>query len=334
MVIPFYYEFLAPNDRIYGFVSGCGVGAAAGRLLPVLLAFPFFLDDEAGTWRFYLVSLATPGIILITLALLFLEESPRFLLNKGKHDETRDLLQRMANKNGRKIPEDLELIPDYESGDSQLEKTFWEKTKNVFRDRRMLHAFLCILAMASVSRFLSNSQVFVKTEILFKEGEVDKYCTGTTSNDYLLQKDDYLLLLYYQLSDLVIITGLYLVLKFDISSQISNMVAFGISFASTALLVICPKLNVALFLNIVLMVSVAIPSFKYFIDLSAMLPTKIRNSLFGITNFISYLLLPFAPFVTQYLSKISQDWVTGVTLAFTVIGFVAAFLTPRKIYQN
>ena len=88
MVIPFYYEFLDPNDQIYGFFSGCGVGAAAGRLLPVLLAFPFFLDDEAGTWRFYLVSLTTPGIILITLVLLFLEESPRFLLNKGKHDET------------------------------------------------------------------------------------------------------------------------------------------------------------------------------------------------------------------------------------------------------
>ena len=58
-MIPFYYEYLAPEYRYIGFVSGNGFGAAVGRLFPVIMAI-FILDEETeNIWRYVNIKYTT-----------------------------------------------------------------------------------------------------------------------------------------------------------------------------------------------------------------------------------------------------------------------------------
>lgn len=55
---------------------------------------------ELASWRIYLILVSLlNGLVL--LGLLFLPESPKFLLNKGRSKETVEVLQKVYKRNGK-----------------------------------------------------------------------------------------------------------------------------------------------------------------------------------------------------------------------------------------
>ena len=333
-MMPYYYEFLAPEERYIGVVSGHGFGAAIGNTFPVLLALIMLQTEQLGAWRWYLFANTAPFFIFIPLAILFLEESPRYLMSKGHNKEALSVLRRIAERNKVELPESLALIPDTESGDSDEKLSLKDQMKLAVTDRDILRSFLCIVTIGVVSRYVLYGTAFLKTEVVFKQGQADNYCKSDRERTYFLETDDYLALLLIQIGDLAAAFVMIPVLKHKFPLRDCTLAAYSIGFLLMALLFFCPSLIVALILITSLRTMVQVSNSVMMVSLSGLLPTRVRSSLFGFGTFFMYLVLPFTPYLTQNLSKYSQHWVTSVLMTFLVFGTVGALFTTAKIYSN
>ncbi|XP_055326017.1 synaptic vesicle glycoprotein 2B-like isoform X1 [Sitodiplosis mosellana] len=105
-----------------------------------------FIDITYKPWRFFLVVCSIPGF-LSSLILLFLPESPKFVLGQGKQMEAHKILQKMNRWNNGKKNE-LELFEIY------------EETESIENRRRILEN--------KNSRFPLLKSVWIQTAPLFK----------------------------------------------------------------------------------------------------------------------------------------------------------------------
>lgn len=71
-----------------------GIGAIAGALLGMLI---LSVHPEVNAWRWMLGLAVVPAIIVLILR-LWLPESPRWLINKGKHEEASRVASKMTGK--------------------------------------------------------------------------------------------------------------------------------------------------------------------------------------------------------------------------------------------
>nr|XP_014272119.1 synaptic vesicle glycoprotein 2A-like isoform X2 [Halyomorpha halys]XP_014272120.1 synaptic vesicle glycoprotein 2A-like isoform X2 [Halyomorpha halys] len=104
-------EFTATKDRATALVVLTAIGALANvylpgmawLLMPLNINLPIVGDMRFTSWRLFIILLTIP-ILLSTLLLLKLPESPKFLLSQGKPDETLEILQSIyaINKKKRK----------------------------------------------------------------------------------------------------------------------------------------------------------------------------------------------------------------------------------------
>lgn len=103
---------------LMGFASG-GIGnfAAYGLFVLVLGPLSSSLGGDLTSWRWLLVFLAFPAVLVVFYRRL-LPESPRFLVDAGRVQEANRALTILASNDIRKRPTDAEVIPflDTESG--------------------------------------------------------------------------------------------------------------------------------------------------------------------------------------------------------------------------
>ena len=243
-------------------------------------------------------------------------------------------LQRMAKMNGKTLPENLKLIQETESGDSEKQTSFIQKIKIAISDPDITRGFLCILAIGIASKYIGYGLGFVRTELIFKDGDENSYCGGERNSNYYLQTSDYLKLIYIQLAECVPSFVLIPALKYNLSVRTSNLLAYGLAFFLLCFLYLCPTLEWALSLVTISRVAIEPGQVIMLVGLSALLPTKVRSTMFGLANFIMFLYLPAIPYLTQFLAKENQDYVTTVTLIFVALGVIGAFMTPKKLYSN
>eukprot|EP00795_Rhopilema_esculentum_P007709 gene7709-13536_t len=110
-------EILPISKRKYmsifaaGFFAGCGYG--------ILVAM---VSLEYLSWRWFDAFAETIPITLAALAVLFLPESPRYLMAVGKTDEAKETLQRIAKRNG--ALDRFSAFPSYESTNAVTIKHF------------------------------------------------------------------------------------------------------------------------------------------------------------------------------------------------------------------
>ena len=101
-------EILPISKRKYmsifsaGFFAGCGYG-----ILVAMASLKYL------SWRWFDAFAETIPITLAALAVLFLPESPRYLMAVGKADEAKETLQRIAKRNG--AMDRFSAFPSYES---------------------------------------------------------------------------------------------------------------------------------------------------------------------------------------------------------------------------
>ncbi|XP_067942741.1 organic cation transporter protein-like isoform X2 [Watersipora subatra] len=58
-------------------------------------------------WDWFQIAASIPAFVCASLTLLFLDETPHYLMSKGRHADLRKLFQKMANRNGRELPKEL-----------------------------------------------------------------------------------------------------------------------------------------------------------------------------------------------------------------------------------
>ena len=79
-----------------------GYGVIDGGVVAILVMYFWFVSKDWEPW-YLMCILIQIGIIV---GLLWLPESPDFLYAKGRYDESKEVLMRIAKWNGAKITED------------------------------------------------------------------------------------------------------------------------------------------------------------------------------------------------------------------------------------
>lgn len=92
MVVPLFVAEMAPTHLRGTLVTTVNMFVTGGQFVAALIDGAFANVDEG--WRYMLGLAAIPGAIQF-VGFLFLPESPRWLVNKGRADEARRVLVRM-----------------------------------------------------------------------------------------------------------------------------------------------------------------------------------------------------------------------------------------------
>ena len=335
---PHMYEAFPPNLIWVALLISHYIGEGSGRLLTYILGLAIFsTNDHENTWRLYIIILSLPAAVFIISALLFLDESPRYLVSKGQNEKALAVLRKIAKTNNKQLPEIEKLELEPELGALQEDKTsFWEKLKSVVQTWDILRGMTCIVMIGISCKYITNQMGLVATELVFMSGQSDTtYCDGTEENTYFLDTQDYFILSIFTLVTILAQTlAIIPTYRINFDFKISTVIFLAVSICLVAFLYACPEVWAALLIFSIVQVISVVLELNMSIHLSGLLPTNTRSAVYGMTTFIMYLPLSASPYLIQVLSKESQHYVTTTTISFIAFGFIGALLLPRKIYHN
>uniref|UniRef100_A0A336MCI5 CSON015089 protein n=1 Tax=Culicoides sonorensis TaxID=179676 RepID=A0A336MCI5_CULSO len=143
--------------------------ALAWAIIPLGRTHKFvmpFVGLELASWRIYLILVSLlNGLVL--LGLVFLPESPKFLLSKGKSKETIEVLQKVYKWNGKSKDFNItELQLEDEEAVSKTEKlnpfmVVWTQTIALFKREHVVNTFKTCFLMAGI--FFASSGLYLWT---------------------------------------------------------------------------------------------------------------------------------------------------------------------------
>lgn len=124
----------------------CGFGYSIGGMTLPLLAwfFPY--------WRHLLRVLYTPALLFCGY-LFLLDESPRWLLSKGKKDEAVAIIEKVAKKN--KVKVDKNVLDKLSCEEDVKGATLPELLKSTFTSAALLKRFFICLTWWTTSTFVN-----------------------------------------------------------------------------------------------------------------------------------------------------------------------------------
>jgi len=122
---------LMPNSRRGSKMLSTSYFWTAGSLLVPLFAWLTLgsnnnkdngdsdVSSEEGSWRAFVILCSLPSVVSTALGIYFVPESPRWLLTRGEHEKSLEILRRAAAKNGKDpfltFPENVRLV-DHNTG--------------------------------------------------------------------------------------------------------------------------------------------------------------------------------------------------------------------------
>lgn len=96
----------------------------AGTLLVPVAAYLSLRQQGRNDWRYFVALCAVPCLISTFLGLVFVPESPRWLLAQGRHDEALYIMRMAASCNGKSaselFPHGITIVDEEEEGDSTI----------------------------------------------------------------------------------------------------------------------------------------------------------------------------------------------------------------------
>lgn len=79
-------------------------------------------SENDNSWRYFVILCAIPCLLSTVMGMMYVPESPRWLLAQGRHDEALSILRRAAGFNGKNsetiFPVGIRVIDDEDEGDS------------------------------------------------------------------------------------------------------------------------------------------------------------------------------------------------------------------------
>ncbi|XP_075257458.1 synaptic vesicle 2-related protein-like isoform X2 [Convolutriloba macropyga] len=337
IIQPAMYELIPTEHHWTSFVVGNECAGATARSIVILVAYLVFNEHaSAYAWRVYLFIMSIPALLHIAIVALFMYETPRYLLSKGKTEEAIDVLQKIALKNGRNLPENLDLVLESELAGDNTDLSFYQKITMALKNGHIRRTIAGNIMIGIAVRYFVTNIHFVKTELIFLNGQTNAdYCDGAREKTYFLEGRDYLFLLVCQASsDIVSCVCLSFQNRLKIGLRLMGVLSYGFCFLILSFLFMCPNAWVAVVIISIVQIFNYNIIVKVMLTLSGLLPTNIRTTLMGISVFVIYLPLPAMPYAVQTLAKLSLHYVTGLSLGFCVLGFVGSAILPNKIYAN
>ncbi|CAM9291173.1 unnamed protein product [Phaeothamnion confervicola] len=86
-----------------------GVAFSLGGMYVTTVAWLVLPGGGENAWRYLLAACALPGALALAAFILFLQESPRWLMTEGRHDEAVASLAVISRRNGSELPPGLRL---------------------------------------------------------------------------------------------------------------------------------------------------------------------------------------------------------------------------------
>ena len=286
-MLVYLYETLSSKYRWFGVLFSLSEGSTVSNCADILLAIPFLTTNASSEhWRFYIFIINLPFVIFIPLVIFFLEESPRYLQNKGDTDAALKVLSIFASQNNVQLSPGLNLIPESEVGatNDNSKLSVVEKVTEVAKSLKILRSAVSIVLIGIGCRFIFYSIGLAKTELVFLNQQgLNDYCLGSNSDWYLLQPEDYLNLFYFQFcGDIVAAFLVFAIYKANIRFKITAIVCYSLTLISVCFLFLCPNVWVALsLLTFVYMMGVVF-SIGMWLGLTGVFPTNVRNFMMGI----------------------------------------------------
>ena len=309
-------------------------GEIPGKSLPYLMGLVLFGGDYHQIWwRYYILALCVPGLFFILFSLLFLHDSPKYLLSRGNEEEARKILNKMAKINNKtRIPETvtLELDLDLDTNTDTKNGSFRDAFAEVVKNMTILRSLVGVVMIGFLTNFTMSDLGYIATELVFLRGQTDAdYCIGTKQNSYLLKYSDYFLLCSFMtISTLVQIAATIPANLINSDFKTASIACMSFSFCIAACLYTCPPIWVTLLIYCLIDTTSIFLELSYSIYLSRILPTNVRSVLYGTVFFLMSLPLTATPYLIQVLSKESVHYVTTVTLSFITFGLLGALLLP------
>ncbi|XP_052738093.1 organic cation transporter protein-like [Bicyclus anynana] len=137
-------ESVSTKKKIYPFTFG-SVGYVVGGAVSACVAW------ITPNWRWYLRAIYVPGVIFLTYK-YFLNESPRWLLTKGRKDDAVLIIRNAATKN--KLDIDNESL-EHLSCEVDVKVSFAELMKQTFKSKKLVKRFVVCVIWWTTSTFVN-----------------------------------------------------------------------------------------------------------------------------------------------------------------------------------
>uniref|UniRef100_A0A0C9S8L9 TSA: Wollemia nobilis Ref_Wollemi_Transcript_10877_2666 transcribed RNA sequence n=1 Tax=Wollemia nobilis TaxID=56998 RepID=A0A0C9S8L9_9CONI len=106
-VVPLLISETSPSNIRGRLTAFTQLTNSAGQFMAYFMVFMISLQNAA-SWRLMTATLTVPALVYIALGLLYLPESPRWLVSKGRMQEAKQVLQRLLGKED--VTDDLALV--------------------------------------------------------------------------------------------------------------------------------------------------------------------------------------------------------------------------------
>ncbi|XP_075264709.1 uncharacterized protein LOC142356802, partial [Convolutriloba macropyga] len=172
-VMPSKYTWTAILLSVYG-------GEAMGKLLPYIAGLALLSSTSSHSWPYFVMALSIPSLLFIGLALIFIHDSPIYLLSVNKTDEARKSLEKIISRGSHSK---LEGGNCTQVGvmDSEIEPMeSFECFKYIFKDSYVLRSLICATVTGFSVKYTTYQLSYIVTELVFLSGQTDSdYCSGS-----------------------------------------------------------------------------------------------------------------------------------------------------------
>ena len=279
-------------------------------------------------------------LLAALLVVLFIEETPEFLLSKGREAEAVKAIEKISKLNAKELPKNFELEKfrtqtktdrNFKENEEN-QKSYWKLFCSVMTDWAILKLFIPIVVIGTGAKIVTDGLSYILTDLLFLEGQSGDYCSGSEEQNYYITKSDYLKLMGVQIASVVTIFVSFPVLKLKISLKYQSLFCFSLSVILLSSLYFCPDIYIVFTFLSILRVTMQLMNISSTLALIQLeVSARVRGLVVGLGLVLRNLMLPINTFFNQSLSKKSQHYVTSFTLFVMVLGLISAVLIPKKI---
>ena len=282
--------------------------------------------------------------VAILMSALLLEETPEFLLSKGREAEAAEVIKKISKLNSRVLPSNFKLQPDSRKFGQTPENLYINDEKqqsycyllfSVMKNRKIMKSFVTIIFIGAAAKLISDGLNYILTDLVFLQGQSGDYCHGSDLKTYYVTKSDYVKLLVAQIAGVITLFVSFPILKLKISLKYQSLFCFSLSVILVSFLYFCPDIYIVFALMTVMRVAMQIINISSTLALIQLnVPTRVRGLIVGSGQVLRNSLLPINIFFTQALSKKSQHYVTSLTLFALLLGLAAAVFVPQNINED
>ncbi|XP_066954452.1 organic cation transporter protein-like [Macrobrachium rosenbergii] len=276
-------------------------------------------------WRWLMFSVPIPSLLAIPV-LWFVDESPRWLIQRGYHDRALKVLKRAARLNKAKLPPDEELLTLMKLIQTEGSESKIQPQQGTSQFRKLLKTMgeeTIILVRTPVMR-----RITVSLYCLFLVCGIVYYGLSLSGGD--LGTDPFI---YMALSGLMEIPGSTVTLPMIniLGRRRSNIICFLATGVSLLLLTFIPKGWVATTMALLGKMTISAAYQVVYLHATELFPTEVRVRGLGTSVMVSKTGSIIVPYIINALGAIYWWGPSVLCGALSVLACVVCFMLPETL---